>query len=380
MQESMGDKQRQVSKPNLDSFSVHELVAAMAPSDQVLDVFQRQPLPSTSTEDNYVSRQDAFARLIQYLWNDEMGPSKRYLQHLTKRFVKMQEEENDRPVESDELMTLIFQIVSTLPSDCLPDQEEMCVLSFTVHPKDTLPLRIRVFPQHNDVALRLWEAGAVLAEYLLHNRSLVQGNRIIELGAGVGLTGLVAVGCCGALDVCMTDYTDACLDNTRHNIAINGDWLDEQRRNTESNENSGVCVSYLDWYDYEDEGPLDDRLVLPSFEALSNADILLTADVAYDWSATSCLAKTIRRFLTTNSSEAPKRVLFATILRSKKSFELFEREIASIGIKSRVLATGSDCDNLPVVFPTNFVQPRNDIRIFSLGLARPQELRYCSES
>lgn len=48
---------------------------------------------------------------------------------------------------------------------------------------------------------------------------------MVELGAGVGCTGLVAAGCCDAASVFLTDYTETCRINLDHNLQINQSWL-----------------------------------------------------------------------------------------------------------------------------------------------------------
>lgn len=45
------------------------------------------------------------------------------------------------------------------------------------------------FPHGLD-GLRLWEAGIILARYVIHHHSLFKGKKVLELGAGVGVAGL----------------------------------------------------------------------------------------------------------------------------------------------------------------------------------------------
>jgi predicted nicotinamide N-methyase len=79
--------------------------------------------------------------------------------------------------------------------------------------------------------LILWPAAIALAELL--SRLPLKNKRVLELGAGVGLAGLVAASH-GAI-VTQTDYLDHLLTLARHNAALNqlssittciGDWRD----------------------------------------------------------------------------------------------------------------------------------------------------------
>ena len=87
-------------------------------------------------------------------------------------------------------------------------------------------IQIRTYPHHNDVGVaKVWEAGACLAEYIIYNPHCVEDKNVVELGAGVGLTGLIAAGVCQAKSMHMTDYTEVCLDNLSYNVDINEEWL-----------------------------------------------------------------------------------------------------------------------------------------------------------
>ena len=94
------------------------------------------------------------------------------------------------------------------------------------NPAEDDVLRIRTFLHHSEVGVaKVWEAGACLAEYLLRHPHRVRDRHVVELGAGVGLTGLVAAGVARARLVHMTDYTEACLDNLAHNVHESEGWL-----------------------------------------------------------------------------------------------------------------------------------------------------------
>jgi hypothetical protein len=237
---------------------------------------------STSKSLSWASHesQQEFSNLIQKHWCSKYGPSRRYLKSLIRRYISRIEALQVAPDSttsslelSDELMeAMAFSIMS--PTDSFKDRlkssvyfahvdpnewgyvsfhvpsttrrvenEEVITGKVTESTTDAISLKIRVFPQNNDVGvMKVWESGACLAEYLMDQPHLVSGKRVVELGAGVGFTGLIASGACGAAHVQMTDYTNTTLENLRHNIKINHQWLQEQRRLTCSKDTSSLQV------------------------------------------------------------------------------------------------------------------------------------------
>jgi predicted nicotinamide N-methyase len=59
-----------------------------------------------------------------------------------------------------------------------------------------------------------------LASYLSKNMDIVSSKRVLELGAGTALPGLLAVKL-GATSVLLTDRSDMDLKNARDSIALN---------------------------------------------------------------------------------------------------------------------------------------------------------------
>jgi predicted nicotinamide N-methyase len=66
---------------------------------------------------------------------------------------------------------------------------------------------------------KIWQAGVVLAGYL-SRLPVEKGKRILEIGSGLGLVGIVAA--CNGHDVTLTDYNVHALNFTRANALING--------------------------------------------------------------------------------------------------------------------------------------------------------------
>ena len=168
-------------------------------------------------------------------------PSRRYIQKLLQQYITKLEESNIE-LQDDNLASLVCYFSMTKCST-LPDPTSLSLVTFRIpksnnmesNNEDTSPstnndddddtIQIRTYPYHNDVGVaKVWEAGACLAEYIIYNPQYVEDKNVVELGAGVGLTGLIA-SAYKAKSVNMTDYTEVCLDNLSYNVDINEEWL-----------------------------------------------------------------------------------------------------------------------------------------------------------
>jgi hypothetical protein len=157
------------SADNLSNPSFEDLLLAMAPLDVVFSSFVEGCRAKNDSRNNdsdqkssfqgswySVEAQDQYAQLLGSNWNT-FGPSERYLRKLVRYYVKRVEETPGAHLESDDLLSVVLK--TSLKSDSLPNAEESCYLTFSVPDSNSNELlRIRVFPHHNDVALRLWEA------------------------------------------------------------------------------------------------------------------------------------------------------------------------------------------------------------------------------
>eukprot|EP00903_Cladosiphon_okamuranus_P021165 g19441.t1 len=108
----------------------------------------------------------------------------------------------------------------------------------------------RVANRDNEVGLRVWEAGRALSEFCLAHSGLLEGKRVLELGAGVGMTGMAVATSCGARQVVLTDYAPKVLSNLEHNVKINHKLLRNGDRNAPPHPSADVAVRFLDWTDY----------------------------------------------------------------------------------------------------------------------------------
>ena len=193
---------------------------AQAPLSPTLEAFL-----SSNSQPFSVAGQDAFACVVSSAILSTTPPSPRYALKILQLYVKRLEQSSSS-VESDVLSSALLQSMASTRNTLENDPDLTCYEVY-FHPllSPTASLRVRVAPYHNDVGLRVWEAGYFLAEFLMSHNSFVSGRRVLELGAGCGLTGLVCAGSLGASAVHLTDYTDETIANMRHNVEVNGEYL-----------------------------------------------------------------------------------------------------------------------------------------------------------
>lgn len=142
---------------------------------------------------------------------------------------------------------------------------------------------LRTMRQHNEVGCRIWEAALYLAELSLGISANFEGKKLLELGAGVGITGLLLAemkAFCPA-EVLLTDYAPAVLSNLDFNVALR-----EARCLPISPEDIHnrclVSCRYLDWNSFS-ECDLADY----------DADVIFAADCTYSEDICFHLAKVV---------------------------------------------------------------------------------------
>ncbi|KAL7434884.1 hypothetical protein ACHAXM_004316 [Skeletonema potamos] len=360
---------------NFDSL---QYLHAMAPIDIVIDTFIQEEKARLSDDDVWsIQSQGRFAALIAaaaklsdsrpaiihqdiaFEWDGmHFLPSEKYVQKLMKRYTTRLEMEG-KELEDNNLASLLCHFSMSQISK-LPDPADSYMLIYRVPLVDKEGgrnlsrqqeydlLRIRVYPHHNDVGvLKVWEAGACLADFIFHNANCIRGRRVIELGAGVGLTGLVAANF--AKSVYMTDYTTAILENLRYNVSINSKWLGDRGIDKRS-----LSIGNLEWGEYADSSCCS-----------YSADVLIAADVVYTVEKIPDLVATVSKFLSSGNSTNAKVALFATTFRNRFTFALFELELE----KNRIKCDYKSQDKVPYVFPCYFNQPRSDVRICTMTLS-----------
>lgn len=110
----------------------------------------------------------------------------------------------------------------------LDDGIENEVEKVTAPPGENVPISILVRPvterqqSQFDVGFQMWPAAVILSRWLCRNPKVIAGRNVLEVGAGLGLCGLVAGHI--AATVTLSDFNPAVLKALEENVALNAGW------------------------------------------------------------------------------------------------------------------------------------------------------------
>ncbi len=237
---------------------------------------------------------------------------------------------------SDLFAEMLFNALHPPPPE--PSSDFTCFLSFD-DDRINGTVGVRISPFHNDVGLRVWEAGYFLAEYICSNPGILTGHTVMEMGAGCGLTGIVAAAVSKAKSMLLTDYTDPVLSNMRFNVEINKDaYL--------ANSETTIDVDFLDWCQVAEANNESS----PLLQRLASIDVILAADVIYDVTVVPQLVTTVRKFMESGPSPKSKVAYFATTYRNEKTFQVFTKELEKASIHSTLIHLSPDYHIFPAFY------------------------------
>ncbi|KAM7349617.1 protein-lysine N-methyltransferase EEF2KMT isoform 2-T2 [Cochliomyia hominivorax] len=138
------------------------------------------------------------------------------------------------------------------------------------------------FVAEGTTGLCSWQASLALADYFIQNPNIISGKRVIELGAGTGLCGLIIFKMCHPKHLLLTDGSRACVELMCENLERNFPKSFPKNNMFKMNEQVLECL-VVPWKGIEE------------IQQISNLklDIIVAADVVYDNSCFTDLASAI---------------------------------------------------------------------------------------
>ncbi|KAL9658506.1 hypothetical protein ABK040_006046 [Willaertia magna] len=231
-------------------------------------------------------------------------------------------------------------------------QKEYSFRTYDFISNEISPITIRVYPPFSNVGLAMWTSGFLLIEFILQNLELFKNKNILELGSGIGLTGIVLYKILKEQErgtIMVSDYLDIILENC--------DFCSKNLNQIETNmeittiANDKLNILKLDWNNLNTLQNIQ--------QTVKNIDILLAADVVYDVEVIDCLAEMTSEIFKSNPQI---KIIFFVTKRNEKSFELFLNEMKKRNLNVKQEYPVKD---LKILF--EHLYDRNHVRIIELG-------------
>ncbi|NXQ67669.1 EF2KT methyltransferase, partial [Quiscalus mexicanus] len=200
--------------------------------------------------------------------------------------------------------------------------------------------------------LLTWEAALHLAQWALQNPSLFRGRTILELGSGIGFTGIAICKSCQPRTFIFSDCHPRVLQQLGENLQLNGltpepevTWSTQTESQGQEGEGQScqtpeVMVAELDW------GSVTEKQLL----AL-RADVVIAADVVYDPEIILALIGMLQKLSTSRADRKAPEVFIASTIRNPDTYQLFQAELDKAGIRWQVIPAHSSCNFLYDVQP-----------------------------
>ena len=274
---------------------IRDLCLQLAPADLIIShIVQLSDWPSLMCQDTVLAQCFNYSDSGEQNITKGYPPSKAWLKHIAKKLessIQNSVTDENADIFSDSFIK--FMIETKLSR---PDDDDSAFVSYRSILEDNSLCTLKVLRYHNQVGTKVWEAGLFLGELLVLSNLNFSNRTIVELGAGVGVTGLIYMKSIFnspnmPVNYIMTDYDRTVLENLSNNIQLNFPW----QQNAES---SVVSARAVDWS------------TLSDVDALSmNADIILAADCTYSEDTNTHLVNCIRMFLDLKNSNRKNYVL-----------------------------------------------------------------------
>lgn len=165
-----------------------------------------------------------------------------------------------------------------------------------------------------------------MSEWCAENTEQFYGKNILELGCGVGLTGMNVISLCSPKQYVFSDYHPAVLDMLCENIKLN--FPSSEQRELPSTfdatsriklqlkyQQSDVQVVELRWEDI-------DKYVT---ESLSQPDIIIAADILYESTSFASLALGLKHLIIKNNY-----AVFAATIRNEDTIAQFLKQLGTL--------------------------------------------------
>ncbi|NXS58604.1 EF2KT methyltransferase, partial [Brachypteracias leptosomus] len=188
-----------------------------------------------------------------------------------------------------------------------------------------------------------WDAALHLTEWAIGNSMVFSNRTVLELGSGIGFTGIAICKTCCPKRYIFSDCHPRVLNQLIENIRLNGFVLgpetspciqtESQGQETEAvnGQNPKLIVAELDWDSVTKKQLLD-----------LQPDVIIAADVVYDPEIFLALIGMLQKLSASTADRNTPEVYIASAIRNPDTHRLFQAELDKVGIRWQIIPVHSN--------------------------------------
>ncbi|NWR87476.1 EF2KT methyltransferase, partial [Furnarius figulus] len=197
-----------------------------------------------------------------------------------------------------------------------------------------------------------WDAALHLAEWAMENPEVFSDRTVLELGSGIGFTGIAISKTCQPKTYIFSDCHHCVLRQLGENIHLNGFVLEPEVTWSIQTESQGqeveakncqtpkLIVAELDW------GSVTEKQLVGL-----QPDVVIAADVVYDPETILALIGMLQKLSTCRGDRKAPEVFIASTIRNPDTYHLFQAELDKVGIRWQIIPAHGNSNFLYDVQP-----------------------------
>ncbi|NXV23936.1 EF2KT methyltransferase, partial [Cepphus grylle] len=266
-------------------------------------------------------------------------PSTKYRRSFLTELIKKHESTAAEPL--DELYNALADILNE-------EESTRCYKNYLLPSGEPVTLSESVaIISGGTTGLVTWDAALQLAQWAIENNSAFRDRTVLELGSGIGFTGIVICKTCHPKAYVFSDCHPAVLQQLAENIHLNGFILEpgkthhiqtepqgqeEEAMNYQKTKlNPKLIVAELDWGSVTEKQLLD-----------LQPDVVIAADVVYDPEIILALIGMLQKLSVCRAAREAPDVYIAFTIRNPDTYHLFQAELDKVGIGWQIIPAHSN--------------------------------------
>ncbi|XP_059572943.1 protein-lysine N-methyltransferase EEF2KMT isoform X1 [Alligator mississippiensis] len=275
---------------------------------------------------------DILQKTILHPLSMKYPPSVKYRRCFLAELIKKHESTAAEPLD---------ELYEALADTLFKEESTHCYKSYLLPTGESITLSETVaIISQGTTGLVTWDAALYLAEWAIENSTVLNNRTVLELGSGIGLTGIVISKACNPKAYIFSDYHQCVLEQLKENIYLNGFVLESEDMNCtkmQSRDQTAkrvgfqgpkVAVAELDW-----ESVTQEQL----WEL--HPDVVIAADVVYDPEVTLSLIGVLQKLSASKANGKNPEIYIAFTIRNPDTYHLFQTELGKVGIGWHVIPT-----------------------------------------